>query len=89
MSFRGSEATEESAPSPPSAPLGAWGTDCHVAALLAMTEEGTIPGKKNRETITEMLVRVVWRHRRPRNDRGCDEVHSKDDTERVREVTIR
>ena len=24
-----------------------------------------------------------------RNDRGCDEVHSKDDTERVREVTNR
>ena len=63
-----------------------------------MTEEGTIPGKKNREAIPEMLVRIVRRHRRPRNDmrvtgrlprrfaprndRGCDEVHSKDDTER-------
>ena len=33
-----------------------------------MTEEGTIPGKKNREAIPEMLVRIVRRHRRPRND---------------------
>ena len=40
---------------------------------LAMTEEKTIPGKKNRETITEMLVRIVRRHCRPRKDSGCDE----------------
>ena len=30
----------------------------------------TIPGKKNRETITEILVRIVRRHCRPRKDRG-------------------
>ena len=33
-----------------------------------MTEDVTIPGKKNRETIPEMSVRIVRRHRRPRND---------------------
>ena len=51
------------------APWRRWGYGLpRRLRLLAMTEEGTIPGKKNRETITEMLVRIVRRHCRPRND---------------------
>ena len=41
-----------------------------VAALhgcLAMTEEGTKPGKKNRETNKKMWVRIGRRSCRPRN----------------------